>query len=94
MSSGEKLLAVGNIGDQLFEPGHRVLRGAQIRHLHEGEASTEEIEAVSPSFEILDHLFRRSAFVPLPDPVACIARWRHTIRDSQNESLDRDALRR
>ena len=94
MSSGEKLLAVGNVGNQFFKPGHRVLRGPQIRNLHERKTTAEQEEAVSPPFEILDHLFRRSAFVPLPDPVACIARWRHTIRDGHNESLDRDALRR
>ena len=94
MSSGEKLFAVGNVSDQLLQSRHRVLRSTQIRDLHEGESAPEQVETIPPSFEVLDHPLCWSAVVPLPGPVARIARWRNAIRNGQNESLDRDALRR
>ena len=94
MSSGEKLFAVGNVSDQLLQSRHRVLRSTQIRDLHEREATPEQIEAIPPSFEVLDHLLCWSAVVPLPGPVARIARWRNALRNGQYQTLDRDALRR
>ena len=94
MSSGEKLFAVGNVSDQLFKPGYRVLRSTQIRDLHERESSPEQIEAIPPSFEVLDHLLCWSTVLPLSGPVTRVARSGHTIRNGQYQTLDRNALRR
>ena len=94
MSSGEKLFAVGNVSDQLLQSRHRVLRSTQIRDLHEREATPEQIEAIPPSFEVLDHLLCWCTVLPLPNPVTRVARSGHTIRNGQYQTLDRDALRR
>ena len=94
MSSGEKLFAVGNVSDQLLQSRHRVLRSTQIRDLHEREATPEQIEAIPPSFEVLDHLLCWCTVLPLPNPVTRVARSGHTIRNGQYQTLDRNALRR
>jgi len=94
MSSGEKLFTIGNVGDQLFKPGYRVLRSTQISHLHERITIPEQIEAIPPSFEVLDHLLCWCTVLPLPNPVTRVARSGHTIRNGQYQTLDRNALRR
>ncbi len=76
-----------------IERFYLVFLRSQVHNLHKGIPTPKKKEPVTPAFQVADHHCGRQSLIKLLNPLILISGSRHTIRDCQNQSLNRDTLR-